>query len=474
MGKNKRKGGDAEPAVAVRAGEEVRSSQYLPVLVKARRTLARAYAEGAEMDHKLDNAHRNIAFSALSMREIIARIPCGRKGGLKMKRICFVATALAIIAFLFVTGCRKKEALEEALPAAPYKVGAMFAVTGPASWLGEPEKKTVEMIVDEINKAGGINGHPLKVIVEDTTGKEAEALNAINKLVDRDRVCAVIGPSTSGETLAVVNVAQEKKVPLISCAAAATIVQPVADRHWVFKVPQMDSDCVRRIYDYVKEKGWTKVAIITTTTGFGAAGKKQLEDFAKEYGIEIVANETYRPTDTDMTVQLTKIKNTDAQGLVNWSIEEGQSTVLKNAKQLGLKMQLFQSHGFGNIKYVELAGEAAEGVIFPAGPLLAPETLPDNHPQKKVLMDYKKAYEARSKDRVSTFGGHAYDALHLAIEALKAVGPNKAQIRDYIENKKNFVGTAGVFNFSPQDHCGLDKTAFAMYTVKGGKFVVLQ
>ncbi len=393
-----------------------------------------------------------------------------------MKRFWIGLVAFVLVGLFLVSGCKKKD--EEAEmgppPATVYKVGALFAVTGPASWLGEPEKKTVEMIVREVNRAGGINGHRLRVIVEDTTGKEAEAVNAIKKLIDSDGVCVVIGPSTSGESRAVLNVAQEKGVPLISCAAAAGIVQPAEERKWVFKVPQMDSDCVRRIYDYMKEKGWTKVAIITTTTGFGKAGRDQLLTVAKEYNFQVVADETYAPTDTDMTVQLTKIKNTDAQALVNWSIEEGQSTVLKNAKQLGLTMQLFQSHGFGNIKYVELAGEAAEGMIFPAGPLLAPEGLPDNHPQKKVLLDYKKAYETRYKEAVSTFGGHAYDALHLAIEALKAVGPNKAQMRDFIEKRQGFVGTAGVFKFSPQDHCGLDKNAFVMYTVKGGKFVPLK
>jgi len=388
-----------------------------------------------------------------------------------MKRFCIALTALVIIALVLVTGCRKKEEGLEMGPSGPaaYKVGAMFAVTGPASWLGEPEKKTVEMLVKQINKAGGINGHPLKVIVEDTTGMEAETVNAMKKLIDKDRVCAVIGPSRSGTTMAVINVAQEREVPLISCAAAAVIVQPV--KKWVFKVPQMDSDCVARIYEYMKEKGWTKAAIITGTTGFGAAGRDQLKKLAPEHGIQIVADETYGPKDTDMTVQLTKIKNTDAQALINWSIVPGQSTVIKNARQLGLTMPLFQSHGFGNIQYVKLAGEAAEGVLFPAGRLLSVEGVPEDDPQKEVLTKYKKDYETTYSEDVSTFGGHAYDALMVVVDALKAVGSNKAKIRDYIENKKGFVGTAGVFDFSPDDHCGLDKTAFVMYTVKGGKFV---
>jgi ABC-type branched-subunit amino acid transport system substrate-binding protein len=214
-----------------------------------------------------------------------------------------------------------------------------------------------------------------------------------------------------------------------------------------------------------------KVAIITGTTGFGAAGRDQLLKLAKEYGIRIVADETYAPQDTDMTVQLTKIRKSGAEALVNWSIVPGQSTVIKNARQLGLKMPLYQSHGFGNIKYVELAGEAAEGVMFPAGKLLSVEGVPADDPQKKILVDYKTQYESKYNEEVSTFGGHAYDALHLVVEALKAVGDDPAKIRDYIEAKRGFVGTAGVFNFSPTDHCGLDKNAFVMYVVKGGKFV---
>ncbi len=221
------------------------------------------------------------------------------------------------------------------------------------------------------------------------------------------------------------------------------------------------------------KKGPPKVAIITGTTGFGAAGREQLLELAKEYGVAVVADETYGPRDTDMTVQLTKIKNAGAEALINWSIVPGQSTVIKNARQLGLAAPLYQSHGFGNIEYAKLAGEAAEGVIFPAGPLLGPEGLPDDHPQKGLLLKYKKDYESKYKEPVSTFGGHAYDALHLVVEALKAVGDDRAKIRDYLEARKGFVGTAGVFNFSPEDHCGLDKSDFVMYVVEGGKFVPL-
>ena len=353
--------------------------------------------------------------------------------------------------------------------AEPYKIGAVFAITGPAAWLGEPERNTVKMIEEQINAQGGINGHPLEIIVEDTVGEEAKAVMAVQKLINRDNVLAIVGPTRSGTTMAVIPIVEKAQVPLVSCAAAEAIVNPV--RKWVFKTPQKDSDAAIRIYEKMKEMNISKVAIITSTEGFGMEGRKQLTQLSPKMGITIVADETYGPKDTDMTAQLTKIKGTDAQAIVNWSIVPGQATIIKNKKQLGMTMPLFQSHGFGNIKYAKAAGDAANGVLFPAGRLLVVDSLPDSHPQKALLAQYKKDYETKFKTDASTFGGHAYDALNLVIAALKAVGPDRAKIRDYIENTKNFVGTGGVFNYSPEDHTGLTKDAFEMITVQDGKFL---
>jgi len=357
-------------------------------------------------------------------------------------------------------------------PAVAYKVGAIFAVTGPAAWLGTPERNTAKMIEEEVNKAGGINGHPLEIIIEDTVGDPTRTVTATKKLITKDQVLAIVGPSRSGTTMAVIPIVEEAKVPLISCAAAEAIVVPV--KSWVFKTPQKDSHAAVRIYETMKLQGISKIAIITGTTGFGDQGRKQLKKLAPELEIEIVADETYGPDDTDMTAQLTKIKASEAQAVVNWSIVPGQVIVAKNMRQLGMKIPLFQSHGFGNIKYAQTAGEAGEGIIFPCGRLLAVDTLADDHPQKEVLARYKKEYEAKYEEDVSTFGGHAWDGLQLVIAALREVGPDREKIRDYIENTKNFVGTGGIFNFSPEDHSGLTKDAFEMLTVKNGKFVVLK
>ncbi len=376
-----------------------------------------------------------------------------------MKKLSVIILSTVVSVFLLTTSWAKE----------PYKVGAMFSITGPASWLGEPERNTARMIEEQINKQGGINGHPLQIIVEDTAGDEGKSVLAIRKLITRDKVCAVIGPSRSGSTMAVIPIAEQYGVPLISCAAAEAIIQPV--KKWVFKTPQSDADAVIRIYDKAKEMDVSKIALMSATTGFGTAGREQLIKLAGEMGLTIVADETYNPRDTDMTAQLTKIMGTDAQAVVNWSIVPAQTTVMRNRKQLGMKIPLFQSHGFGNIEYAKAAGDAAEGVLFPGSRLLIADLLSDDDPQKEILVKYKNDYESKFNTDVSAFGGYAYDALYLVIDALKEVGADRAKIRDHIENRKGFLGITGIFNYAPDDHYGLDKTAFEMIGIKDGRFV---
>jgi branched-chain amino acid transport system substrate-binding protein len=353
---------------------------------------------------------------------------------------------------------------------------AVFSVTGRASFLGDPEKKTAVMLADEINKAGGINGKKLELIVYDDEGDATKTNLAVKKLISQDKVCVVIGPSLSGNSLAVVPLAEQLKTPLISAAASYKIVTDDAgkQRYWVFKVPQSDSMAVEAIYNHMKKKGIKKIAIISGTTGFGKSGQSELVRLAPQYGIEIIANESYGPKDTDMTAQLTKIKGTSPEAIVNWSIGPTQVTVLRNYRDLGMtSIPFYQSHGFGSKKNIELAAGAAEGVYTPLGACATPAALPADHPQKKVAMGYNQSYTAMYNEPVSTFGGHAWDSLSLAVDALKAVGCDRAKIRDYLENKKGFVGQHGVFNFSPNDHNGLVwQDAFNMIVVKNGDWAM--
>lgn len=397
-----------------------------------------------------------------------------------MRKLLIPMMLILVMAFAF-GGCKKKDV--EPGPGGketpntmkePYKIGAVFAVTGPASWLGEPEKNTVEMLVEQINSAGGVNGHKIEVIVEDSQANPDKAKALVQKLIQRDEVIAVIGPSTSGESMAIKDLMNEEEVPLISCAAAEAIVKPIEGAKWIFKVPQTDADAARRIYECMKELGLTKAGLLTAQTGFGGAGREQLKALAPDYEIEIVGDETYAKDASDLKVELQKLKDAGAEAVINWSILPVQAKIAGMMKDIDFGAQLFQSHGYGNPKYATEGGIAADGTIFPAGRLLVAELLEDDNSQKSLLVKYKKDYESKYKEDVSTFGGHAYDALLLLVDALKEVGPDKAKIRDQFETRhgeKAFIGTGGVFQLSDEDHCGLDKQAFELMTVKDGKFV---
>jgi branched-chain amino acid transport system substrate-binding protein len=354
----------------------------------------------------------------------------------------------------------------------PIKVGAILAVTGPASFLGAPEARTLEMLVQELNARGGLAGRPVELLVKDTGASPEKAVSFAKQLIDEEKVFAILGPSTSGETMAIKGIAEEGKTLLLSMAAAEVIVNPVAPH--VFKVAPKDSFAVEVIFRQMRKMGISRIGLLSSNTGFGKAGKEQVERLAGAQGIQVAVNEVYDKAATDLTAEVTKLKAASVQAVLNWSTEPAQAIVIKNVRQMGLAIPIFQSHGFANVQYAKAAGAAAEGVIFPASRIVVAELVPASHPQKGVIEAYRKAYEARFKEDVSTFGGHAWDALMILAKAVEIAGPDRARVRDAVENLKGFVGTAGVFNFSPADHNGLDMSSFEMLTVKNGKFVLLK
>ena len=378
-----------------------------------------------------------------------------------LKKIFISALCAAVLTFGF--SCKRD--LSDRI-----KIGAIFSVTGAGSFLGAPEAKTLEMLEDQINSQGGINGKKIAVIIKDSGSDPEKAISFAKQLIEEEKVFAIIGPSTSGETMKIKNICNDGKTILLSCAAAEAIVVPVAK--YVFKTPQKDSYAAIKIFETMKKMGIANIGIVTDNTGFGNEGKKQLETNAPKSGIVIAAAEVYDKNATDLTGVLTKLKAKNVQAVVNWSIVPAQSIVAKNMKQINFNVPLFQSHGFGNIKYAKEAGKAGEGIIFPCGRLFVADSLPDTNKQKAVLLKYKKDYESKYKEDASTFGGHAYDALMILAEAVKIAGTDTEKVRDAIENLKDFPGTGGIFNFSPQDHNGLDISSFEMLTVKDGKFVL--
>ncbi len=373
---------------------------------------------------------------------------------------------LSLIAFLVVTGCSREQKT--------YKIGAIFDISSKASALGIPEKRTVEIIVDDINSKGGINGRKLELFFYDTAMDKQKTINALNRLIKVDNVLAIVGPSTSGISMAIIPTIQAAEVPLISCAARVDIVVP--PKKWVFKTPQTDEMAVAKIMEYLAKKNIKKIAILSVDNAFGAGGANQIRKQAPEAGIKVVADERFNADEPNYRTQITKIKASRPEAMIVWCTDKGSAKAAKNAKDMKLNIPILMSHGVANPQFIEQAGEAANGVIFPAGKLLVAQELPDDDPQKAILLEYAKGYEEKFGERASTFGGHAWDAMYVAIKAIEKAGPDRAKIRDEIENLKNFAGIGGVFNFSPEDHNGLGKGLGSLTYIKivDGKWTLLK
>jgi len=375
------------------------------------------------------------------------------------------AQKTALASALVMTACT-------VFAADPIKIGSVLSVTGPAAFLGDPELKTLQMLVEDINKKGGVLGRQLELVHYDD-GSDASKANGFGKrLIDDDKVDLLVGGTTTGSTMSMVPLVEKAGIPFISLAGAVVIVEPV--KKWVFKTPHTDRMAAEKVFEDMKKRGISKVALLSETSGFGQSGRKETEGVAGKYGITLVANETYGPKDTDMGPQLTKIRNTaGVEAVFIFGLGQGPAIATKGYKQLGITLPLYHAHGVASDDFIKLAGPASEGVRLPAAALLAANKLAANDPQKAVAEAYTKEFSAKFKTDISTFGGHAYDGLTMAVDAIKRAGStDKARVRDAIEATKNFAGTGGVYTMSPTDHLGLDLTAFRMFEIKNGDWVL--
>ncbi|QFI69730.1 ABC transporter substrate-binding protein [Sinorhizobium alkalisoli] len=378
-------------------------------------------------------------------------------------KFAFTTTALALVLGL-------------AAPAlADIKIGATLSETGPAAFLGDPEAKTLKMLVEEINAAGGVNGEKIELIVYDDGGDPNKARTFATRLVEDDEVVAVIGGTTTGTSMAIIPVFEDAEVPFISLAGAIEIIDPV--KPYTFKTPHTDRMACAKIFEDMKKAGITKIGVISGSDGFGASMRKQCLGIIGEYGIEVLADETYGPTDADMTPQLTNIKGKEGiQAVLNPGFGQGPAIVTRNYAQLAVGLPLYQSHGVASDGFIELAGaEAAEGVRLPGTALLVAEILPENDPQRAVVTAYKEAYEKATGKPVSTFGGYAHDALRILVDAITRAGSAEpSDIRGAIEATKGFVGTTGIVTMTAEDHLGLDLSAFRMLEIEKGGWKIVE
>jgi len=368
-----------------------------------------------------------------------------------------------------------------AFAAEPIKIGAFFDLSGPAANIGTPTKLVAEMVTEKINKEGGINGRPIQLIIGDSESDPTKAVMVYKKFISVDKVEAVIGPTRTDTGMAVKKLAHEAQIPTVMTVGGDPVImggEKLGPFVWVFKTPQRSSTAVTKVYQYLKKRNVKNIALITSSDGFGKDGKGWLVKFAPDFGLTIVADESFEPSDTDMTPQLAKIKAANAEYIVCWTIGPAAAIVAKNVKQLGIDKPLFQCHGVPDPKYIELAGSASEGSLMPSTRLMAADQLPDTDPQKKVIQDfirlYNDVYQFNKQFPINTHSGYAWDALYIVANAMKKVGTDKAKLRDAIEGTKGYVGISGVFNMTPEDHNGLDIDSMIIVKIEGGKWKLVE
>ena len=396
---------------------------------------------------------------------------------------------LFCLSALLFAGCTPPAPPEAAGPAAApaaekagetIKIGFMSAATGGAAFLGKPEQDAALMVQDQLTKQGitGPDGEAIniEIIMYDTEGSGDVAIPLAKKLIEDDQVAVIVGATRSPVSLALIPVIQEAKVPFVSMASSSAIVEPVAERYWVFKTPQSNIHTAPWQVRYVKALGIDKVASLYVNNAYGEDGRNAIRQAAEEAGVEIVLEETFEASDTDMTSQLTKVKASDAGALLVTGLPPAASILTKQFRELGLDIPLVHNHGIGMKPFIDLAGaDNAEGVVFPIGKMIAVDSLADDDPQKAVLQQFIADYEAFTGNPASTFAGHAWDGLQIALAAIKtmpaglSLEEQRAYIRDAIENTE-FVGTGGVFHFSPEDHVGLSADDVVLVRIVDGEW----
>ncbi|GFK95257.1 Leu/Ile/Val-binding protein [Fundidesulfovibrio magnetotacticus] len=377
--------------------------------------------------------------------------------------------ALVLALFCFVGNAAAAE---------PILIGGIFAESGPTAEIGTATRLVAEMKLKEINDAGGILGRPLKLVALDTQSTPEVALRMARQLVESDKVLALIGPTSTGEGMAVKKYTEEQKVPVIMTVGGDAIVAggkygPFA---WTFKVPQRTNTAVDKIYAHLKAKGATKVALLTAKDPFGQDGLDALKALAAKHGITLVAEETMDSKGADFSAEAFKVAMAKPQAVIVWTIGPAAAIAAKNFADLpGDKPLVVQSHGIAGPNFLKLAGAGAEGVLMPATKLMTAATLTAADPQKPVIDAFVKAYDAaglQAKFPMNTHSGYAADALTLLAEGLKKAGKaDPAALRDALEQLKGVVAISGVYNVTPEDHNGLDTGSLVMVQVKDGKFV---
>ncbi len=356
----------------------------------------------------------------------------------------------------------------------PVVIGAIVSATGPGSALGEQERNVLEMMEEQVNARGGILGRPVKIVIEDDKSDPKEAVTAANRLIQQEKAVALIAATISSSTLAVKEIAAQKGLPQMAMAAANDITDK-APAEWIWRTPHKDALAAARALTYVAEDLQVKkVAVLHDENAFGSSGSAEIQKSAPGLGLEIVAVESYKTNDTDLTAQLTKIKGSSPEVIIVWGTNPGPALAAKNMKQLGMDIPYVGSHGIANKTFIELAADAAEGVVFPAGRLLVPSSITDPK-QKEVTQAFIDTYQAKYGSPPNTFAGYAFEAVELLAAAIEKAGSTEpTAIQSALNSIQGFVMPDGTYNYSATDHDGLVAADMIMVKIQGGTWVLAE
>ncbi|GAC1417215.1 MAG: ABC transporter substrate-binding protein [Candidatus Velthaea sp.] len=359
--------------------------------------------------------------------------------------------------------------------AEPYVIGGIVSESGPGASLGRPEADSMQLAVDEINKSGGINGHPLQITIIDDESNPTTAVNAVRKLLDQ-KVIALLGSSLTQTSLAMAPLVTQAQIPLISFGSSSQIIQPVSERKWIFKMPITDFHTAQVLQDFMKKRKQTKVAVIYRNDDYGKTGLSHFQDAGKKAGFEVVDAEAIASTASDATTQLTKVKAANPQAIVVWSTLPSVAVIIKGYRELGLTAPIYFSDGAANGAFPLQAGDALNGAFIASTKINVADQIPGNDPQKKITEHYIDAFlKSYPKDApVSIFGGFGYDGIYVLKEALqKAGGTQPDKLRNALENL-TYTGVSGTFRITPSDHNGLSVFSTVITQIGDKKFKIVR
>jgi branched-chain amino acid transport system substrate-binding protein len=315
-----------------------------------------------------------------------------------------------------------------------------------------------------------LDGRKVEVLYEDDATDPAKAQAATVKLIEQEKVLAIIGATGTGQTMGMRGDIDRAGIAQVSLAGGNAVTAQFDPL--VFQTPWPNRIVVPFALSYLKSQGITKVALLSDSGGYGKDGRQVVLDSVAGSGVTIVGDETFNPGDTDMSAQLTKIKSAKPQAVWMWAAGKEGAIIAKNLQQIdsGATIRLIGTPGNGRKEFIEGAGDAATGFTFPAGRILLPESYGTGTEAYTVAASFIERYTAKYGKEPDIFAGHAYDAIAIVLDGLKraGAGADGAGLRDAIEETKGLVGMGGTFTYSATDHNGLTEKDLVMYRIEGG------